>query len=150
MWQWMMCKCGLVLCFCQVYQTWPSRRQLKSYLEKIDTFRERRRCSTPATTNWCFLLQDEKKKRAHSMCSKGRYAKTWSFRRSEYKATRNVIMTEQCMFITLEDDLYGTGASDNQVKTLSARKADNNGHRADVICDALFWVTLGIRFRRRG
>lgn len=41
-------------------------------------------------------------------------------------------------------------ASDNRVKTLSARTADREGHTADVIVDALFRVTLAKRFRRRG
>ena len=51
---------------------------------------------------------------------------------------------------TLDDDLYGTRAVENQVKTLSARKVDREGHTADVIADELFKITLGIRFRRRG
>ena len=51
---------------------------------------------------------------------------------------------------TLDDDLYGTRATDNQVKTLSNRKSDREGHAADTIADALFRVTLMVRFRRRG
>lgn len=50
---------------------------------------------------------------------------------------------------TLDDDLFGTRAADNQVKTLSARKADKEGHSEDAIADALFRVVLGLRFRRR-
>ena len=53
-------------------------------------------------------------------------------------------------FATLDDDLYGARASDNQVKTLSARKADREGNTADAMADALFRVTLMIMFRRRG
>lgn len=52
--------------------------------------------------------------------------------------------------MTLDDELFGTRANDNQVKTLSNRKADKEGHTADVVCDALFRTALGIRFRRRG
>lgn len=36
------------------------------------------------------------------------------------------------------------------VKTLSARKADKEGHSADVLCDALFRATVSVRFRRLG
>ena len=53
-------------------------------------------------------------------------------------------------FKTLDDDLYGTRARDNQVKKLSARKADREGHTADAFADALFKVSLMVRFRRRG
>ena len=51
---------------------------------------------------------------------------------------------------TLDDDLYGTRASNNQNTTLSSRKADREGHTADAIGDALFCITLMVRFRRRG
>ena len=49
----------------------------------------------------------------------------------------------------LEDDLYGTRSMDNQVKTLSARKADREGHCAEAIEDALFRITFFVRFRRK-
>lgn len=54
--------------------------------------------------------------------------------------------------MTLDDELFGTRTGDNQLKTLSNRKAvaDKEGHMADVVCDALFRTALGIRFRRRG
>ena len=51
---------------------------------------------------------------------------------------------------TLDDDLYRTRASNNQVKTISSRKADREGHTADAIADALFRITSMMRFRRRG
>lgn len=38
---------------------------------------------------------------------------------------------------------------DNQVETLSCRKAEKEGQSADLICDALFRITLGVRFRGR-
>ena len=53
-------------------------------------------------------------------------------------------------FGTLDGDLYGTRASDNQVKTIRSRKADKEGHCVDALADALFRVTLMVRFRRRG
>ena len=49
----------------------------------------------------------------------------------------------------IDDALYGTRAVDNQVKTLSARKAGSEGHTADLMADALLRIKLGIRFRRR-
>ena len=54
------------------------------------------------------------------------------------------------LLATLDDDLYGTRASDNQVKALCSRKASKEGHSAGAIADALFRVTLAVRFRRRG
>lgn len=51
--------------------------------------------------------------------------------------------------VTLDDDLMGTRAHDNQVKTLSSRKSDKEGHLADVIADALFSAVLSVRFSRR-
>jgi hypothetical protein len=73
-----------------------------------------------------------------------------SFEKAAYEMTRKVFLTPMHTFATLDDDLYGTRASDNQVKTLSMRKADREGHTADVIADALFRITLAVRFRRRG
>ena len=52
--------------------------------------------------------------------------------------------------MTLDDDLFGTRARDNQVKKLSNRKADKEGHCADVVSDAIFRIVLGLRFSRRG
>lgn len=48
----------------------------------------------------------------------------------------------------MDDDLYGTSTTENQFKTLSARKADREGHTAHTIADSLFWVTLWIYFLR--
>lgn len=50
----------------------------------------------------------------------------------------------------LEDDLYKTRYRENQFKILSRRKADKEDHSMDAICDALFRITLGVTFRRRG
>lgn len=52
--------------------------------------------------------------------------------------------------VTLDDDLIGTRAADLQVKTLSPRKAKNEGHMAEVLTDSLFNCILAVRFRRRG
>ncbi|PXF43284.1 hypothetical protein BWQ96_06981 [Gracilariopsis chorda] len=67
-----------------------------------------------------------------------------------FRDTRKVFFCPLHLLATLDDDLYGTRASDNQVKMLSARKADKEGHSADALADALFRIILAIRFRRRG
>lgn len=51
---------------------------------------------------------------------------------------------------SLDEDLYGTRATDNQVKSLNKRSADAEGNTADFIVDVFQQVTLGVRFRRRG
>lgn len=53
------------------------------------------------------------------------------------------------LFATLDDDLFRTRSGDNQVKTVSDRKADKEEHGADEIADELSRVILSIRFRRR-
>ena len=72
------------------------------------------------------------------------------FEQNAFRATSKVFLVPTHLLATLDDDLYGTRANDNQVKTLSARKADKEGHTVDAIADALFRITLAVRFRRRG
>lgn len=36
------------------------------------------------------------------------------------------------------------------METLCARKADREGHMADVVADSLFHTIMAVRFRRRG
>ena len=67
-----------------------------------------------------------------------------------FRVTCNVFLNPVHTFTTLDDDLYGTRAGDNQMKSLSIRKADREGYTADAIADTLFRVTLIVRFRRRG
>jgi hypothetical protein len=52
--------------------------------------------------------------------------------------------------LTLDDDLYGTRARDNQVKLLSSRRADKEGYCADALAEPFTRLTLYFRFRRRG
>lgn len=73
-----------------------------------------------------------------------------TFEKTSFAATCKLFFNPRYLFATLDDDLYGTRAMDNQVKTLSARKADKEGHTADALADALFRITLALRFRRRG
>lgn len=54
------------------------------------------------------------------------------------------------IFFTIDDDLYGTRAADNQVKTLGHRKAVAERHAEDFIADVSHEATLDVRFRRRG
>lgn len=72
------------------------------------------------------------------------------FERAAYRTTCKMFVSPTHTLATLDDDLYGTRPSDNQVKTISSRKADREGHTADAIADALFRITLMVRFRRRG
>lgn len=72
------------------------------------------------------------------------------FELSAFRMSLNVFFIPNHLTITLDDDLYGTRARDNQVKTISSRKADTEGHSADAIADAFFRITLAVRFRRRG
>ena len=46
--------------------------------------------------------------------------------------------------------LYSIRALDNQVKTLSDRKADNEGCIADIISYVFFRVAMAIYFQRQG
>lgn len=64
--------------------------------------------------------------------------------------TSKLFLSPSHLFATLDDDLYGSRATGNQEKTLSNRKAYKEGHVADVFADALFRITLAVRFRRRG
>lgn len=44
---------------------------------------------------------------------------------------------------------FVTRAADVQVKILSSKKAEKEGHSVDAVADALFRVLLGISLRRR-
>ena len=97
---------------------------------------------------------------ASSPIDRGRGGMTWTARRDEtqllcefertaFRSTRKIFFNPDYLLATLDDDVYGTRARDNQVKSLSTRKAEKEGHIADVIDDALFRVILRVRFRRR-
>lgn len=60
-----------------------------------------------------------------------------TFEKTAFSVTCKVFLNPNHLFATLDDDLCGTRASDNQVKTLSARKADEERHTADAIADVL-------------
>jgi hypothetical protein len=60
-----------------------------------------------------------------------------------------VLFVPLYQYLTLDDELVGSRAEDNQVKSLSMRKADREGKTAEVIADALFRVVLALLFHRR-
>lgn len=72
-----------------------------------------------------------------------------AFERATYKITRSIYLIRNNNMVTLDDDVYGTWAKDNQVKPMSSRKIDKEGCKADIICNALFRFTRGILFKRR-
>ena len=72
------------------------------------------------------------------------------FEQAAFRMTSKVSLRSIRTFVTSDDDLHGTRASDNQVKSLSLRKADREGHSADAIADALLRIILMVPFRRRG
>jgi hypothetical protein len=83
-------------------------------------------------------------------CSRDQTALLSEFEKASFGTSCKIFLTPNHTFATLDDDLYGTRAADNQVKTLSARKDDREGYCADALADALFRITLFVRFRRRG
>lgn len=52
--------------------------------------------------------------------------------------------------MTLDNDLFGKRAEDNQVKTPCNRQTDTEGHYVDEILYSIFRVVLNPRFQRRG
>lgn len=68
------------------------------------------------------------------------------FERACFRMTCKVFVNPIHTFSTLDDNLYGTRANDNQVKSVSQRKADRDGHSADSIACALFRATVIVRF----
>lgn len=58
-----------------------------------------------------------------------------SLERILFKTVQKIVFQPLHLFMTLDDDLFGTRATENQVKNLSSRKADRQGHVADVVFD---------------
>lgn len=71
------------------------------------------------------------------------------FEMTVFRTSRDVFFDPVFGLLTLDDDLYGTGVADNQLKTLSSRKVDREGHVAHALADELCRFTLALRFRRR-
>jgi hypothetical protein len=72
------------------------------------------------------------------------------FEHAAFHSSCKIFLQPSHSILTLDDDLYGTRASDNQVKHLSSRKADKEGHCADALAEPFTRVTVYVRFRRRG
>lgn len=72
------------------------------------------------------------------------------FERICFPVVRKVFFGTTKFFVTLDDDLFGARATNNQVKTFSNRKSHREGNRADVIADSSFRISMALRFRRRG
>lgn len=84
----------------------------------------------------------------------------WFFQRNEtqrleffeklaWKIIQTIFLGPSSSFDAIDDYLYCTRSRDNQVETLSARKADKEGHIADAICNAQFYIRLRVRFTHR-
>lgn len=71
------------------------------------------------------------------------------FKKVTFQISTKVFLSPLYTFATLEDDLCGTGASDSQVRSVSARKADQEGPAADVLRKAHFEITYMVHFCRR-
>jgi hypothetical protein len=57
-------------------------------------------------------------------CSSDQTQLLGEFEKASFRTGCRIFITPNHTYATLYDDLYGTRATDNQVKTLSARKAD--------------------------
>lgn len=75
--------------------------------------------------------------------------RTWRSSRTRHSRLLATFFEVLYLLLTLEDDLFGTRATDNQVKTLRSRQDDRHGQSADAIADALSRIIFGLRFWRR-
>ena len=65
------------------------------------------------------------------------------FERKSFGMSAKVYLNPNHLFCTLDDELLGTRAEDNQVETFSYRKADREGHSMTAVADAIFRVIPG-------
>lgn len=72
------------------------------------------------------------------------------FETIEFREVQKCLVVPLYANVTIDDDLYGTRAAVNKVKTLEHRKAVAEGYVADRIDDVLHEVKFDVRFRRRG
>lgn len=66
------------------------------------------------------------------------------------KDTKHIFLHPLHLTLTLDNKLFGTRTTDNQVKTISCRKADRKGHYADTVACATSKVFFALRFQGRG
>jgi hypothetical protein len=72
-----------------------------------------------------------------------------SFERLAFYLLIKMMLLPAHTILTLDDDLYGTRARDNQDKTRSKRRANKEDHCADALADPFFRLSFMVRFRRR-
>ena len=72
------------------------------------------------------------------------------FERKSFSMSTRVYLGSNRTFCTLDDEFMGSRAQDNQVTTISFRKADVEGHSMTAVADASFCVFFHARFARRG
>ena len=72
------------------------------------------------------------------------------FEQAAFQLSCRMFLNSPHTILTLDDDLYGTRASDKQAKVVSSRKAHKERHFADSLADPFSRLTLFVRFRRRG
>lgn len=66
-----------------------------------------------------------------------------------FKDSRDIFMHIFNIFLILDDDLFGTCVSENQVKRLSSRKTDWKGHSGNAAAEALSSIIFVLQFRSR-
>jgi hypothetical protein len=65
-------------------------------------------------------------------CNRDQSSLLGEFDKASFRSSCKVFLAPNHTFATLDDDLCGTRAAENQVKTLSSRKADREGHQGCV------------------
>ena len=64
------------------------------------------------------------------------------FEQATFQLSCRMFLNSKHTTLTLNDNWYGTWASDNPVKTASNRKIYNKGHCADALPDPFSWLAL--------
>lgn len=84
------------------------------------------------------------------MCQRDQTPNLADLENIAFQDTRFVFLNTAHIIFTLEDDLFRKRASDSQVKSLSARKAEGEGHSVDAVAQDPARMVLGLWFYRRG
>jgi hypothetical protein len=129
-----------------------------SFKKTIDLLR-RYNCSVPSIGDVRYISTNTL---AYSPTNRGNMGKPcWNsqrdptpmigeFESTAFRTSLKVFCTQTFTVATLDDDMYGSRAADNQFKKLSSRKSDKDGHCGDSLADSIFCSTPLVRFRRRG
>jgi hypothetical protein len=92
----------------------------------------------PLTYSLSLQAEEDSKDRALGIVLAINRSSSAEFEKASSRTGCRIFLTCNHTYATLDDDLYETRATNNQVKTLSARKADKEGHCADDIADSFF------------